>query len=190
MEAKEPERRLNINFREFLSNRIYLVVTVAILVVAIAGGIYAILALRSDVAGQDAGAQNTEFAPANPEISEVAEVLPQQRREVNDTSDSASWNAFEPALDPFADPMRLTGIVTGGRGGSMAIIESSGTSYIVSVGDYVDDLWAVRDITGSMVIMRAYNQEVYLYLDQPPETRSLTGGFEEEETEDEQEEGA
>ena len=103
---------------------------------------------------------------------EIAEVLPQQRR--NDGSmQEGTWIPVSPYIDPFADPIKLTGIATGGAGWSMAIIESGGSSYIVSVGDYVDDLWAVLDIKSEQVILRAYNQEITLFLDQPPLTRTL-----------------
>jgi hypothetical protein len=108
-------------------------------------------------------------------------------RDTGDESTSDLWTSFDAGVDPFTDPMKLTGVVVGGRGGAMAIIESSGTAYIVAVGDYVDDLWAVREITSDMVVMRAYNQEVSLFLDQPPITRTLDGGLFEEE---DQEEGA
>jgi len=72
----------------------------------------------------------------------------------------------------------LTGVVIGGRGGSMAIIESGGSSFIVTEGDYVDDLWAVIHIKRGMAVLRAYDQEVSLYLDQPAVTRSLDSSSE------------
>jgi len=70
-------------------------------------------------------------------------------------------------------PMILTGVVTGGRGGNMAIIESGGASYIVSEGDYVNDFWVVRRVYREMVVLRAHDREVSLYFDQPPATRTL-----------------
>lgn len=143
-----------------------------LLLLALAGGVYAILVLRNGSAAAPPAENNREGVETGEQAVESAEVLPQQRRE-DEASDSAGRSFFEPVQDPFADPMRLSGIVHGGRGGSMAIIESGGTSYIVSEGDYVDDIWAVREIGGGRVVLRAYTQEVSLFLDQPPQVRSL-----------------
>jgi hypothetical protein len=102
----------------------------------------------------------------------VAEVLPQQRRS-DGTMEDGTWVPVNQYFDPFAEPIKLTGIAIGGAGGPMAIIESGGSSFIVKVGDYVDDLWAVLDIKRGTVTLRAYNQEISLFLDQPPLTRTL-----------------
>ncbi len=106
---------------------------------------------------------------------DLAEVLPQQRR--NDgTMEDGSWVPVNPYFDPFNEPIRLRGVAIGGSGGPMAIIESGGSSFIVKVGDYVDDLWAVLDIKRETVILRSYHQEISLFLDQPPLTRTLDVG--------------
>ncbi len=191
MEKKNGVKKFNLAIPEFLKTRMFYLIAGAILLIAVAGGIYSIYLLGNGLADAEPEHAKTasELSAENPEVSDVAEVLPQQRRESSDQSDSAAWNAFEPLVDPFSDPMRLTGIVSGGRGGDMAIIESSGIAYLVAVGDYVDDLWAVRQISGDMVIMRAYNQEVSLFLDQPPVTRMLDQMWEDE-GEEELEEGA
>ena len=110
---------------------------------------------------------------------EVAEVLPQQRRS-DGTMEDGTWVPVNQYFDPFAEPIKLTGVAIGGSGGPMAIIESGGSSFIVKVGDYVDDLWAVLEIKRETVILRAYNQEVSLFLDQPPITRTLDVGVENE----------
>jgi len=102
----------------------------------------------------------------------VAEVLPQPIRS-DGTIEDGTWVPVNQYLDPFAEPIKLTGVAIGGTGGPMAIIESGGSSFIVKVGDYVDDLWAVLEIKRETVILRAYNQEVSLFLDQPPITRTL-----------------
>ncbi len=106
---------------------------------------------------------------------EVAEVLPQQRRS-DGTLEDGTWVPVNQYFDPFAEPIKLTGVAIGGLGGPMAIIESGGSSYIVKVGDYVDDLWAVLEIKRETVILRAYNQEINLFFDQPPLTRTLDVG--------------
>jgi hypothetical protein len=109
----------------------------------------------------------------------VAEVLPQQRRS-DGTMEDGTWVPVNQYFDPFAEPIKLTGVAIGGSGGPMAIIESGGSSFIVKVGDYVDDLWAVLDIKRETVTLRAYNQEISLFLDQPPLTRTLDVDLEDE----------
>jgi len=103
----------------------------------------------------------------------VAEVLPQQRRSDGTMEDDGTWIPINQYFDPFAEPIKLTGVAIGGTGGPMAIIESGGSSFIVKVGDYVDDLWAVIEIKRETAVLRAYNQEISLFLDQPPLTRTL-----------------
>ncbi len=189
MEGQEPVKRINIEIPEIFKNRLFIIIAGAILFIALAGGIFSVYLLRDKVAADGSPARDnlTGAISVPEEVGDVAEVLPQQRRNTDDESSSDPGTYYEAGVDPFTDPMRLTGVVIGGRGGAMAIVESSGTAYIVAVGDYVDDLWAVREITRDMVVMRAYNQEVSLFLDQPPVTRTLDGGLDQDE---DQEEGA
>lgn len=163
---------------QFFENRMFLVVAGAILLFAIAFSIYSLVILRDQTASGEVdlpGTESAEPAENDGEIEGTAEVLPQQVRSNNndDNANNQGWSAFDANVDPFSDPMKLTGVLYGGRGGSLAIIESSGTSYIVSEGDYVDDLWAVRSIIRDSVILRAHYQEVTLYFDQAPNIRSL-----------------
>ncbi|MDW7740391.1 MAG: hypothetical protein SCJ97_10125 [Bacillota bacterium] len=179
MKQGERERVLNFNFphilEKFKQQPIYLLIGI-LLFLLIVGGVYSLILLRDKAA---ASPEDNSQQSALPEVADIAEVLPQQIRS-NDTysDENSAWKPAVPISDPFADPMKLTGTALGGRGGAMAIIESGGTSYIVSVGDYVDDLWAVNEITGNSVILRAHSQEVALYLGQPPETRSISGLYE------------
>ncbi len=152
-----------------------MVIAGVIILLAVTGSAYGVLALRNNLKAA-AGADNQTLsgtAGNDSTVADTAEVLPQQIRINITEEDENNWSGFEPFVDPFADPMKLTGVVIGGRGGAMAIVESGGTSYIVAVGDYVDDIWAVLQITRDMVILRAHNQEVSLFFDQPPVTRSL-----------------
>ena len=200
MRSKKPERELepessvkgeNIleKLQELARNRTFLIIAGAILAIALVGGISSVLILRSNSTAADGGNDGSTagMGGQDSDIPETAQVLPQQKRASED-ADNDGWATFQPFVDPFSDPMKLTGVVFGGRGGAMAIIESSGTSYIVSEGDYVDDLWAVRSILYDSVILRAHNQEVSLYFDQPPETRTLEPLWDDEE--DDSEEGA
>jgi hypothetical protein len=176
---KELEPQNTSSFLDKLKERqLYVIIIGVVVVLFIAAIIYGIFYTNSNnVADQDL-AEDTEEATANnenvndSEVDDTAVVLPQQVR--SDENGSATGSTM---MDPFAGPMKLTGIATGGYGGAMAIIESSGTSYIVTVGDYVDDLWAVYEITHERVVLRVHDQEVSLFFDQPPEIRNLERGF-------------
>ncbi len=165
----------------FLENRLFIVIAAGILVLAVAGGIYSLIILGNNAVDEPLAQEEKELKTADAEGPKTAEVLPQQRRANSDNNnlDDPSM-IFDPTIDPFSDPMRLTGTASGGRDGNMAIIESSGISYIVTVDDYVDDLWSVREISADQVILRAHDKEVTLYLDKPPVTRSLDPVQEEE----------
>lgn len=178
MHDDDPGKDLDFKAMPLFKNKRFMIIAGSILLLAVAGGFLSIIVTgdratdgsAATEAGDDETALN-DFAAA-----EEAEVLPQQRREDEEEDrdgDDQAWTMFDPSIDPFTDPMRLTGTATGGRSGTMAIIESSGTSYIVAENDYVDDLWAVREVWADRVILRAHDKEVTLYLDQPPVTRSL-----------------
>jgi hypothetical protein len=172
--VNDPGRDLDSKRPEFFKNKRFLIIAGVIILLAVTGALYSIVVLRDRTASENVLSEPDTIKADQGEsaVAEVVEVLPQLRRN-NIEGDQDSWVAFNPMSDPFAEPMKLTGVVIGGRGGSMAIIESGGSSYIVTEGDYVDDLWAVIQIKRGMAVLRAYNQEVSLYLDQPPVTRSL-----------------
>jgi len=183
MQPNNPDQNQDgkkLKLPPFVKDRIFIIAAGLILFIAVAGGVYSIFLLGGSAADEPAAAEQEE-GNLDDDGPETAEVLPQQRRENDGGADEDGAVAgdddvrvtFDPAIDPFTDPMRLTGTASGGRGGNMAIIESSGTSYIVAENDYVDDLWSVRDIRPDQVILRAHDKEVTLYLDRPPETRSL-----------------
>ncbi len=191
MQHDDPGKDLDVKpsrILTFLKDRIYLVTAGLILLVAVTLSIYSVVVLRDRTASEEPVGDDmaaVESADNIDEVDGVAEVLPQQIRsnDNNNYSNVQEWSTFDANIDPFSDPMRLTGVLYGGRGGPLAIIESSGTSYIVSEGDYVDDLWAVRSIVRDSVVLRAHNQEVRLYFDQAPETRSLDYDIEQDEEE-------
>lgn len=179
-----PSRILNI-----VKSRLFIIIAGSLLVLAVILGIYSITILNNRTASETNNDQEIEAVDPEVVIAEdaegTAEVLPQQVRSDddsdNDLNEDQGGSAFNPSVDPFSDPMKLTGVLYGSRGGPLAIIESSGTSYIVSEGDYIDDLWAVRSIVRDSVVLRAHNQEVKLFFDQAPEARSLELDSEQEE---------
>jgi hypothetical protein len=173
-ELKDPSSFLD-KLREKPSYMIITGIAAALLIAAV---IFSIVYINSSRVDNQETTRDIEENTGNdenvsdPEDQDTAVVLPQQVR--SDENGSATGSTM---MDPFAGPMKLTGIATGGYGGAMAIIESSGTSYIVTVGDYVDDLWAVYEITHERVVLRVHDQEVSLFFDQPPEIRNLERGF-------------
>lgn len=170
--SAERDKDLDTENRSLLKNKVFLIVAGAILFLALVASIYSAVTLNNRVEAELIALESSGNLPNNigEDVVGVAEVLPQQRRESGEQITGTDQGPF---IDPFAEPMKLTGIAVGGHGGNMAIIESGGTSYIVSVGDYVDDLWAVTIITRDSAVLRAHNQEVSLFFDQPPVTRSL-----------------
>jgi len=195
MQFDDPGKDLDVKpskIMTFLKNRMFLAIAGAILLIAVVLSIYSVFIMRDRTASDQPAVPETdtvETEEVNGEVAGTAEVLPQQIRS-NDSGgndNNQGWTTFEANIDPFSEPMRLTGVLYGSRGGPLAIIESSGTSYIVSEGDYVDDLWAVRRIVRDSVVLRAHNQEVELFFDQAPETRTLD--YEMNQGEEELEEG-
>lgn len=95
------------------------------------------------------------------ETKENGEVLPQSRRDLSlDGAGETIWFG----RDPFATPLKLTGIVTGGFGDDLAIIESGSAAYIVKVGDVVDEVWTVTKIGKDTVELKTADREIKLQL--------------------------
>lgn len=177
MYEDDPGMELDDRIPAILKNKVFLIAAGAVLLLAVIGGAY-LFFFYPDSAAPPPPGPTQPIPPVagrdNDDENDVAEVLPQPVREDESAQEENRTRRLpDPHVDPFSDPMRLTAVVFGGRGGNMAVVESSGTSYIVAEGDYVEDLWLVRRITWEAVILRAYNQEVSLFLNQPPVTRTL-----------------
>jgi hypothetical protein len=130
-----------------------LVVAVALI---IAASIYLINLNKSP------GQQPAPSGPSGVQPGEESgEVLPQSRRTLPfDGSEEEIWFG----RDPFATPLKLTGIVTGGFGDAMAIIESGSAAYIVTVGDVVEEIWTVTQISRDAVDLITADREIKLQL--------------------------
>lgn len=102
-------------------------------------------------------------AAGNNNDAETGEVLPQTIREPAN-ADDAIWFS----RDPFAAPLKLTGVISGGWGDPIAIIESGSAAYIVSVGDIINDVWTVAQIVNDTVVLKAPDREVKLQLNHRP----------------------
>ncbi len=171
---KELESKSNSSFLDKIREKPLYIVIGIVLLLAVAGGIYVLLFLNGN--GDADGGE----LPAGDLVEETAEVLPQPEREHVEEDDESLWHSVTSFADPFEKPMKLTGIVSGGRGGGMAIIEAGSTSYIVNEGDYVSGIWSVYEIRSEEVVLRARDQEISLYLDQLPVTRELNGDMDDE----------
>ncbi len=88
--------------------------------------------------------------------SEQVEILPQLERMERE-------GALQP-LDPFAAPPMLMGVLLGGGGEDIAIIEAGGNTYITRIGDRVAGLWQVREIHKDKAIIRMGEHETILHL--------------------------
>jgi hypothetical protein len=126
----------------------------AVITVLILAGIATVLILN-----RPAALPETPAGGNLPAAGGEAAVLPQTRRD-----NGQIQGLGELIRDPFATPLKLTGIATGGAGGSMAIVESGGTTYIVSTGDAIDDFWSVVNITHDTVSLSSEQGEVTLRL--------------------------
>ncbi|WP_027365568.1 type II secretion system protein N [Desulfotruncus alcoholivorax] len=64
--------------------------------------------------------------------------------------------------DPFNVALKLKGIINGGYGGDLAIIEAGNTAYVVKVGEELQGGWKVKEIKKNAVILTAGNQSLEL----------------------------
>lgn len=55
--------------------------------------------------------------------------------------------------DPFTKGMVLKGIITGGSGGNLAIIESGNTAFVAGLGEEIAGGWTVAEIKRNVVIL-------------------------------------
>lgn len=83
---------------------------------------------------------------------EEGEMLPQTIRSTGEAG------AGVKVRDPFSGPMVLSGLITGGDGGSLAIIKTSGATYVVQEGDLIEDYWTLKEIREQKVILEAHDQ--------------------------------
>lgn len=81
----------------------------------------------------------------NPEREAVSTYLPDTSRRLEDSSQ---------LRDPFSRGMVLKGIITGGSGGNLAIIEAGNTVFVAGPGDEITGGWQVAQIKRSAVILK------------------------------------
>lgn len=150
------------DFARFVKRNKFLVVSGCILVVLVAVLIF----VYSNLYGSNASKKEA-FAeakkPATPEGTkkpEQAVVLPQTEREMEDGTEAEG--VMKQSGNPFAAPMKLSGILVSDNAKNRAIIEFNKTSFIVSQGDKVGEEWTVEKIDRGQVILKAEDRETVL----------------------------
>jgi len=81
----------------------------------------------------------------SPAPGALSTYLPDTSRKLEDSSD---------IRDPFSRGMVLKGIITGGSGGNLAIIESGSTAFVAGPGEEIAGGWTVAEIKRSAVILK------------------------------------
>lgn len=87
-----------------------------------------------------------------------AEMLPQTTRALEREGNAE-------VRDPFAGPILLNGLITGGEGGDLAIIETSQATYVVKEGERIDDYWTLKEIGHQKVVLEAGDERFNLSFD-------------------------
>lgn len=127
---------------------------VILLLVFLGGGIY-LIKYNMDVLKSDQAGQNAAVSPpagVDPQLP-VSTFLPQEKRTLNQTTT---------VKDPFASKMKLKGIMTGGGGTNLAIIELGNTSYIAKPGTEISQGLFVEEIKPDLVLLKSKEERMYL----------------------------
>lgn len=156
------------NFSRFLKDNRTLMISIPVLIIAV----IVALVLYSNMSGSgglDANAPVLPgIIPADMHGNQV-EVLPQTERTTGDdgTAISAKNSASDGLVkNPFDDPVRLTGVLIKEDGESVAILEAGAKTFIVKVGDTLENGMAVVNISLDSVLLDDYGNEIQLSLKQ------------------------
>ncbi|MEG6522544.1 hypothetical protein [Desulfotomaculum sp. 1211_IL3151] len=125
-----------------------------LLLVFLCGGIY-LVKYNMDVLKSGKTGQTTAVSPpatVDPKLP-VSTFLPQEKRTLDQTTT---------IKDPFASKMKLKGIMTGGGGTNLAIIELGNTSYIAKPGTEISQGLFVEEIRPDLVLLKSKEERMYL----------------------------
>ncbi|MEW6540174.1 MAG: hypothetical protein AB1402_00985 [Bacillota bacterium] len=144
----------------FFNRRLRIVAAAGVVLVVIAAGTVAYAIRKPDAAN----VPNPQAPPATgtDKAGQAYEVLPETKRPLDPPPEETSER--KPIKDPFAAPLELVGVILGGRGGDLAIIEAGGAAYVVSEGDLVQSVWTVAEIGPGTVLLTSGEQELMLSL--------------------------
>lgn len=134
-------------------------IAAVLLLISVTGLVYIIKlnynfikAARVEQTGQQtaAAAENKEQPDA---AKNASTYLPELKRKMPN----------EPEVrDPFNVAYNLKGVIIGGNGGSMAIIEAGNTAYVAGVGEEIEGGWRVKEIKEDAVTLAAGDQIMQL----------------------------
>lgn len=101
----------------------------------------------------------------NPEDinQEIAQLLPQTERQDDETAEEEEIAVTWEEVDPFALPMELMGVVTGGKK-DLAIIKARQTTYIASKGERIAGSWELVEINRHSVRLKSDTEEILIEL--------------------------
>lgn len=149
-----------------------------LLIVFLVGGVYLVKynqdILKSGKTGQTAAVSPP--AAVDPKLP-VSTFLPQEKRTLDQTTT---------IKDPFASKMKLKGIMTGGGGTNLAIIELGNTSYIAKPGTEISQGLFVEEIRPDLVLLKSKEERMYLEFGGRTKTEKLKPESEDQEKKPEQ----
>jgi hypothetical protein len=158
----EPKLRLKLPefIQEGEGSKTRLYVLLAILAVVSVVAIVVNLGLSINEEPPPKGiAGEIEPGDLNREIAQLLPQLARQEDEVLEEKNTFNWEE----VDPFALPMELVGIVTGGNR-DLAIIKARHTTYIASQGEKIADTWEVVEINRDSVRLKGDTEEIVVEL--------------------------
>ena len=94
---------------------------------------------------------------------EIAQLLPQLERQDDETIEVEEGAITWEEIDPFALPMELMGVVTGGKK-DLAIIKARQTTYIASKGERIAGSWELVEINRHSVRLKSDTEEILIEL--------------------------
>ncbi|MCW2277273.1 hypothetical protein [Heliophilum fasciatum] len=106
-----------------------------------------------------------EAVPVDKQAARSLTYLPETQRSVDDTS---------LLRDPFSGAITLKGIIKGGDGNDVAIIENGKTSYVAALGAQVGNGWSVAEITANSVTLASDSQKIKLELNGRNKSEKIT----------------
>ncbi|TYO95059.1 hypothetical protein [Desulfallas thermosapovorans] len=147
-----PMAKININREQIaqyvLNNKKQVIIAGVLFLVGLMV-LAALFKLNQDFIKQSQGEQlqpqTGGETTSSPEPGALSTYLPDTSRKLEDNRE---------IRDPFSRGMMLKGIITGGSGGNLAIIESGTNAYVVGPGDEMEGGWTVEEIKSGAVILK------------------------------------
>ncbi|ACA59478.1 hypothetical protein Daud_0966 [Candidatus Desulforudis audaxviator MP104C] len=145
---------------EFFKRHLRVIAALGIAFVVISAGTVTYVILKPDAGNVPADQAPPGTGPDK--AGQAYEVLPKTKRPLDPVPEETPKR--KQVKDPFIGPLELAGVILGGRGGNLAIIEAGDAAYVVSEGDLVQSVWTVSKIDKDTVLLTAGEQELELSL--------------------------